>query len=147
MKYPNYKLSHLRYQNGLSYVEVMLATVLLVITLVPAMQALQSGIQVSTVLESNTVDQFQLTGKLEEVLAQPFGSLDAAATVAGNQNTITSYSDGVSSTNRRLVYLSRYDGDNADADNNPFSGIDDGLIWIRVEIENTTQSIETLTLR
>ena len=133
------------HQSGFSYVEIMVATVLLVVALIPAMDALQHGIQSSTVHENQTVAQYQLTAKLEDVLAQPFGLLDAAATVAGSSTTITSYSDTAGSTNRRLVYLSRYDGDNADTDNDPFTGIDAGLIWVRVELEATSKSIETLT--
>ena len=134
-----------KYQCGFSYVEIMVATVLLAVALIPAMDALQHGIQSSTVHENQTVAQYQLTAKLEDVLAQPFGSLDAAATAAGSPTTITTYSDTAGSTNRRLVYLSRYDGDNADADNDPFTGIDAGLIWVRVELEATSKSIETLT--
>ena len=45
---------------------------------------------------------------------------------------------------RALVYLWRYDGDNADADNDPFTGIDPELLWMKVEIENSPLSFETL---
>ena len=48
--------------------------------------------------------------------------------------------------NRRLVYLSRYDADNADGNGNFFdAGMDEGLLWVRVEIEGTDQAIESLT--
>lgn len=147
MSHPIYNSMSARHQRGLSYVEVMVATVLLVVALLPALDALQSGIQSSTIHETQSVDQYQLLSKLEDVLAQPFGSLDAAATMAGSKNTITTYSDAVGSNNRRLVYLSRYDGDNTDTDNDPFTGIDDGLIWVRVEIETSNKAIETLTCR
>jgi len=44
----------------------------------------------------------------------------------------------------RNVFLSRYDGDNADTNNNPFDGVDAGLIWVRVEIAGSSLSIESL---
>ena len=43
-----------------------------------------------------------------------------------------------------LVYLSLYDGDNLDGDNNPLTGADPDLIWIRVEIEDSVQSLQTV---
>jgi len=45
------------------------------------------------------------------------------------------------------VYLSRYDADNADGNGNVFDGTDEGLLWVKVEIEATSQSIEGLTSR
>ena len=71
--------------------------------------------------------------------------MDAAALAAGDATVPTSFSDSAGTNDRRLVYLSRYDGDNADADDDPFTGVDDDLIWVRVAIENSTQALETLT--
>ena len=67
--------------------------------------------------------------------------------MAINNPTVAStvYSDAAGATNRRLVYLSRYDADNADGDNDFFTGMDAGLVWVRVELEGTTQAIEGLT--
>jgi hypothetical protein len=45
----------------------------------------------------------------------------------------------------RQVYLSRYDGDNADGNGNVFDGTDEGLLWVRVEIEESGLAIERLT--
>ena len=46
---------------------------------------------------------------------------------------------------RLLVYLSLYDGDNADADDNPFTGTDPDLLWIRIDVEDTVHTLETIT--
>ena len=103
--------------------------------------------QGAAVHESMTVQQFHLSARLETLLAPtPFTALDAEA-VAIDDPAVAStvYSDAAGATNRRLVYLSRYDADNADADNNFFTGTDAGLIWIRVELAGTTQAIEGLT--
>ena len=136
-------------QSGLSYIEVLVATVLIATALVPALEALQSGIQASQIHRVQTENRYLLTAKMEDVLAEPFADLDAAAVAAGDASTPTSYSDTVSASDgrqvNRQVYLSRYDGDNADGDNDPFTDIDEGLLWVRVEIPGTTQALESLT--
>ncbi len=132
-------------QLGFSYVEVLVATVLIAITLVPALEALQGAIAGSEVHEELTTKQYYLQSKLEEVLAKSFGDLEAAALAAGSNTVATSFSDVIGAANRRIVYLSKYDVDNADSDNNYFTGVEDDLLWVRVEIENTSLSFETLT--
>lgn len=148
-------------QRGLSYIEVIIATALIAIALVPMLEALQTGIQGANVHQSLTTDHYQLKAKMEEVLAEPFASLLNAAAAAGNKTVVSSYSDSAGVSQRRLVYLSFYDaadsdGDtnpftlldpNTDADNNPYTGSDVviDLLWIRVEIENSVQAFESLT--
>ena len=135
--------------DGLSYVEVLVATVLIAIVLVPAMDALVPAVVGSGIHETYTEDHHQLNALFEEVLAEPLTDLDAAATAAGSETTATTYSDVYTYDDGRQisrnVYLSRYDGDNADSDNNPFTGIDEGLIWVRVEIANTRLSMQSLS--
>jgi type II secretory pathway pseudopilin PulG len=134
---------------GLTYVEVLVATMLLVTALLPALEALQPGVAGTAVLEDFTEDHYQLNARLEAVLAQPFNDLDAAAVAAGGPTTPTSYSDVFTYADGRQivrsVFLSRYDGDNADGDGDPFTGTDGDLIWVRVEIPGTTLDIEALT--
>ena len=138
-----------RPQSGLTYTEVLVATALVVLLLVPALQALHSGLHAGAVQQGLEEERQSLAGKLEEVLALPFSGLDAAAQAAGSPTTPTTLSDSVllsdGRTISRQVYLSRYDGDNADADNNPFTGIDAGLLWVRVSIPGTTLAAEGLT--
>ena len=57
----------------------------------------------------------------------------------------TALSDTAGSADRRLVYISGYDGDNADADNDPATGTDANLFLIRVEIEGTANVVQSLT--
>jgi hypothetical protein len=134
---------------GLTYVEVLIATLLIVTTLVPALEALQPGIAASGIHETLSEDHYQLIARLEEVLAEPFVDLDDAATAAGNPTTATVYSDVFTyQAGRQItrnVFLSRYDGDNADTDNDPFTGTDEGFLWVRVEIAGSVFSMETLT--
>ena len=133
---------------GFSYVEVLVATVLIAITLVPAMEAFMPGTSGVAYTESLVEDRYQMAAKLEDVLAASFTDIDAAATVAGSPSVVSSFSDVVTYPDGRQitrnVFLSRYDGDNADANNDPFNGIDAGLIWLRVEIEGTSLFFESL---
>lgn len=134
---------------GFSYVEILLATVLIAVALVPAVDALMPAVNGSAIHGNRLADHYELTAKLEDVLAQPFNELNTVATAAGSKAVATSYSDTVIYANgkqiNRNVYLSLYDSDNADADNNPFTGTEAGLMWVRVEIAGTAGALETLT--
>ena len=137
-----------KHEQGLTYVEVLIATTLIAVTLIPAMEALKPAVQGMSIHEAQTVRHYALTAMLEEILAKPFDELDTEAVTINNPNVAsTLYSDLAGSSDRRLVYLSRYDADNADGNGNVFDGTDEGLLWVKVEIEATSQSIEGLTSR
>ena len=142
------KNSSSRHQSGFSYVEVIIATALIAISLVPALNALQSGIQSTEVHETSTVNYYALQSKMEETLAKRFGALKAAAAVAGNKSTPTSFSDTITTTDgrqiTRQVFIAAYDGDNADADDDPFTNTDAGLLWIQVTIDGSVYQLESL---
>jgi len=131
-------------QSGLTLVEVLITMVLLTVLLVPAMRALQTSVTGAEVHANLATDQFLLTSRMEELLAEPFGALEAAAVTAGSPTVATSYSEPAGPPGRLIVYLSLYDGDNADADDDPFTGIDPGLLWIRVEAEDTVHDLQTV---
>jgi len=147
-------------QSGFTLVEVLLATVLLVIALVPMMEALQTGLLVSREHQQMSSTYFQVQGRMEEVLAEPFSALFNEAAQQNDKTSPAIYSDPVATPERKLVYLSFYDfqnsdGDNDpftiedpnnDGDNNPFTGgdVEIELLWLRVEIENSIHVIETL---
>ncbi len=134
---------------GFSLVEIMIATLLIALILIPALSALQSGIQGSSIHTSRAVAYYRMKGKMEDVLSKSFIELEEEADATGSSTVIVnSYSDGTffSSDARCLVYLSRFDADNADADNNPFTDTDAGVIWVKVQIENSNDSLETLII-
>jgi type II secretory pathway pseudopilin PulG len=136
-----------RREAGYSYVEVLVTTTLIAVVLVPALDGLSSGIQGAGIHVELIEEQSHLASGFADVLAQPFGLLDTEALTVGDPTIPTSYSDAPGTPLRRLVYLARYDGDDADGDGDRFTGGDDGLLWVRVEIENTPLSLETLTSR
>lgn len=131
-------------QFGLTLVEVLVAVTLLTILLIPAMRALQTSVTGADVHSDLTSSHFRLTSRLEELLAEPFVDLSDAAIAAGAPTTETAYSETAGPPGRLIVYLSLYDGDNADADNDPFTGTDSDLLWIRVEVEDTVHTLQTI---
>ena len=148
MKMKTLMLCRLQSTGGFSYVEVLVALILIALTLVPAISAVFGGIEGGGIHAQRAEDHYRITGMMEEVLARPFDELQAEADAVGGPGTIVAvYSDAAGTEGRRLVYLARYDGDNADADDDPFTGVDDGLLWVRVQIENTLDGMETLTKR
>jgi hypothetical protein len=90
-----------------------------------------------------------MLARFEEVMAAPFAELQASADAAGNATVPSSYSDTVVYADGRQivrnVYLSDYDGDNADGDDDPFTGTDAGLLWVKIEIAGTGHRVEGLT--
>jgi prepilin-type N-terminal cleavage/methylation domain-containing protein len=136
---------------GFSYIEVLIAVAVIGVCLVPAMDALKTGIQSTDVHESTLVDHYALQAKMEEVLAESFSSLAAASTAAGSLNSPTSYSDPspfITTDGRQIVrqvYIWPYDGDNADSDNDSFTGTDADLLHVKVQINDSPLSLETLT--
>jgi type II secretory pathway pseudopilin PulG len=140
-----YSILHKR-AAGFSYTEMLVATFLIAIVLAPTLESLTSGIQSSSLHYARATDHYRLTGKLEEVLASSFDELEQEADAAGGPSAIViAYSDPAGTQGRRLVNLARYDGDNADLDNDPFTGADEGLLWVQVQLEDSSAVIHTLT--
>ena len=132
---------------GLSYVEVLVATMLLGMCLVPALEALQPAVLGTSISERHVRDQGRVQSRFEKVLAEPYSSLQAAADVAGAPTVATGYSDAPGTEDRLLVYIGAYDGDNADGDNNSFTDTDADLLWVRVVTETSGHARECLVSR
>ena len=128
-------------QRGVSYVEVLVAVILIAATAIPATDALHGAMAGAAADTEATANHYRVRGRLEEILAEPFSSVSAQA---AGPTVPSSYSDAPGTTNRRLVYISLYDGDNADADNDPFTGADPDLLWVSVEIEATVNALRSL---
>lgn len=132
-----------RRSQGVFYTEVLVAVAIVAIAMLPAANAIYAGLRASESFSTTTAQHFAVTGRMEEVLAEPFSALSAAAAAAGSPATPTSYSDPLG-PERRLVYLATFDVDNADADNDPFTGTEADVIWVRVEAEGAPGGLETL---
>ena len=130
--------------SGFSYLEVLIATLLIAVALVPMMDALRPGIHGSMLHKQRAEMHYALAGKMESLLAEPFADLDAAATAAGSENSPTSYSDPGAEIPYQ-VFIWRYDADNADADDDPFTGVETDLLWIKVAVSGSHHLLESVT--
>ena len=129
-------------QRGLSYIEVLIAVVIIAVCLAPATDALRDGVRAAGIQLDYTRNQQRLKTRFEEVLANNFSTLDAAAMLAGNSPsaTVAAYTDAAGTTDRLLVTLYRYDGSAATAS-------DTGLLWVKAAIEGSTLQLDTLKSR
>lgn len=131
-------------QRGISYVEVLIAVILIAATAFPAADALHGAMAGALADTEATANHYRARGRLEEILAQPFSMVSAQAV---GHTVPSSYSDAPGMADRRIVYVSTYDGDNADADSDPFTGTDPDLLWVNVEIEGTVIALSALKAR
>jgi hypothetical protein len=129
-------------QNGFTYVEVVLSVVLLVALLIPALQALQTGVS-GGATPTLAASAPTLRAKMEEVLAVPFGDLYAQTYLPGGNTTAinVTYSDAAAAVNRRVVVLYRYD-----ATVRALSANDTGLLYVSVyyQSEGSASGLNTL---
>ncbi len=126
--------------SGFSLIEVLIAMVILAITLVPAMDAIRTGMKGAEVHQDFQEQHYHLMSKMEEVLAESFSDLDIAATLAASPDNPSSYSDSANNLN---VFIARYDVDNADADDDVFTGTDE-MIWVRTQLIDSGLVFESL---
>jgi type II secretory pathway pseudopilin PulG len=144
---PNRHFLSRRDQRGFSYVEVLLSVVLLAVLLVPALEALQSGIAGGQGAPL-AARQLALRDKMEQVLATPFYDMyKETYRTGGNSATApTSFSDPEGTPDRRIVVLHRY---NASAVPPAWSANDTGLLFVRVyyEADGPANALNTLVGR
>lgn len=128
-----------RRSRGIAFVEVLVALLLVLAALVPALDAMQSGVRGSAALAAIAAQDATLRAKMEEVLAKPFDTLNAETFLTGG-NTTSSVSASLSDATgpeRRIVILYRTDG-------SAVSSADTGLLRVRVAFEAGGTALETL---
>lgn len=135
-----------RGQRGFSYVEILLSVVLLGVLLVPALEALQSGISGNRGA-ALVARPLALQDKMERVLAKPFAELYEQTYATGGNTTSSvsaSFSDPAGTPERRNVVLYRYD-----AATRGLSDADTGLVHVAVyyESEGAGRALTTLVGR
>lgn len=137
-------------RQGFSYVEILVAIALIAACLIPALESLSPAMFGLREQEKLGANALAVRSKMEEVLAVPYGKLEEAALDAGGPQVASRFSEASYATGdgRHIslqVYLSSYDGDNADGDNDGFTGTDEGLLWVKVAVDGSPESLETLT--
>ncbi len=142
-------LSNRLHPRGFSYVEILLSVVLLTVLLVPALQALQTGIAGG---QNPSLAARQLTqrDKMEQVLAKPFADLYAQTYLAGGNTTSANgpFSDPAGAPDRRMVVLYRYSYDPVTS-SGALSPNDTGVVFVSVyyEAEGSANGLNTLVGR
>jgi hypothetical protein len=139
-------LSNTRSQGGFSYAEILLSVALLMIMLVPAVEALQSGIAGGQ-NPALAARQLALRDRMEQVLARPFAELYAQTYLPGGNtpgSVSASLSDPAGAPDRRNVVLYRYN-----ATTGTLSSGDTGLVFASVyyDSEGSTKGLNTLVGR
>ncbi len=129
---------------GYSYVEVLVAAIILAGALVPASGALRDVLHASTLSRELLALQYEAFGAFEMLQTAPFGQLDGQAQATGGTTPSTLYSEPASTPNRMLVWVAPHDLDNADGDGNALTGVDDGVVRLWLEMEGTTIRYETV---
>lgn len=130
-------------QAGFSYTEVLVATALMAVALVPMMNALKPGLQGAQVHRDLAAVHFTLRGKMEEVLAQGFHALDMERQAAGSATVATVFSDTGASIPHE-VFIWRWDADDADGDGDGLTGGEEDLLWVRVATTDGQVDLQTL---
>lgn len=129
---------------GYAYVEVLIAVVLVATCLAPMMESLAQAVRIQT-LQADQRDALHFTTSLmEQTLSTSYQELDVEAVAVNDATAETAYSDPAGTENQRLVYLARYDLDNADSDNDTLTGGDAGLLWIRVTSADGRYDLQNL---
>ncbi|MGI9234192.1 MAG: prepilin-type N-terminal cleavage/methylation domain-containing protein [Woeseiaceae bacterium] len=131
-------------ESGMTLVEVLVAVSLLAVLLVPALHALHTGFVGAAVQTDHSRDHYRLVARIETVLADSYTNLEIAA---AGPATPSSYSDAAGPADRILVFVAPYDADDADTDADPFTGADDGVLWVRVAIEGSVLDLVSLATR
>lgn len=128
---------------GLAYVEALLATVMVAVLLVPALNALSTGLLGAEVRSELGSQALSLQNKLDEVLAKPYSTLLAETNELGGNSTSSvsaSLSDPPGPA-RRIVTIYRTQGSSA------VSVTDTGLLRIRVAWEGAPINSGLVALR
>lgn len=121
-----------RSASGYAYVEILLAVSLLAICLAPMLESLAAGLGQQRLQAEYETAIYSAQSRMQTLRTDSFASLRTEALNVGDPTVPTTYSDAATVSPQLLVYLSLYDHDNADGDNDPFTGGDTGLLWMRV---------------
>ena len=133
--------------NGFAFLEVLVAAAILAVALVPASSALRAANEHGRASRDHLTVEYLALAKLEAALAASWDTLNNEAVITGGLTESTLWSDPAGPTNRRLVYVSPHDINNADGDNNLLTGVEAGILRVRVEVSGTNILYQTLVAK
>ncbi len=127
---------------GYAYLEVLIAAVVLSVALVPASDALREVVSHTQQQRDLLSINYNTQALFETVLTNPYTTL--AAEISVGSPVASRFSDPAATLHRRIVYILPFDADNADSDDDHFTGAESNLLQIQIVSENT--GIEFITV-
>lgn len=132
-------------QDGVSYVEVLVALLIFGVCLGPALNALSASVIAAPAVSDSSRALFCVKSQMEKVMAEPYSQLLKAAEAAGTLTTATTYSMAADSAcPERRVYIARYDPTNA---SNAFVSTDTGLLFVKTTGADSATVLTSLIAR
>ena len=124
---------------GFSYVEVLVALVLLAVGIVPATDAVRNSLAAPQIVQAAAQSRQCVKNHMEKILAEPYQNLAKAAGLISAVSAVYSL-PADTQCDRRNVYVSFY---------NPgppagFVAINSGLLYVTVAAPGTAQTFSTL---
>ena len=129
---------------GYSYLEVLVAAIILAVALVPAAESLRAASDASHQVRQRVPLQYEALGYFENLMANSLGALEAEAIATGGTAPSTLYSEPVGTPERMLVTVSPHDIDDADGDGDTLTGTESGVVHVRLEVEGQGIVMETV---
>lgn len=130
-----------RLDTGFSYVEVLLAVLLLSVCLVPALNAVRGAIGAPLVAQDNATAMLCVKSQMEKILAEPYPDLLAAAAPGTQSGPVATASPSYSmaadtACPARNVYIARHNP----YDSTKFPASDTGLLYVTVSAPDLSTS-------
>ena len=142
---------------GFSYTEVLIATALISISLVPALNALNGNTLLFNQLKNSSDFHNQRVSYMETILSMPYRELYRHAADINSRSNKSNLSDPIQQLS---VYIGFHDldnidtdddtetidDDNLDGDSNPFTNNTTPIntLWIKVVLDNDPEELITL---
>lgn len=124
----------LRRQSGMTYIEALLAVLVLSVCLVPGLQALRDNLAQGPALQNHHQDLECVKHALEKTLAEPYDNLLPAANSLHSAGTFSNPSyvlpADANCASARNVYILRYNPFVSD----PFATTSNDMLYVRAEI-------------
>ncbi len=131
-------------QSGFTYLEILVATTVLALGLIPAVSALQTASRGTAITQDLDAQFLRMSSTMEEILAQPYSQIFSLHQPLSAGAVSTLWSDSDESDARILVYVEPYDADNLDGDADVLTGTDDGILRVTVVWDGTGHQLQSL---
>jgi prepilin-type N-terminal cleavage/methylation domain-containing protein len=140
-------------QRGFSFVEIMVAVLLLALCAAPLANALKTGLDASTIGAAKALELRCMKNQMETVLAEPYQNLWNAARGKDTPSAYSRAADAACPGIARNVYIAKYEHENGKSPvflNESTAGaqrLETALLYITVSSPDTGYTFTTLVAR